>query len=146
MLDVRMGKWLSVVSNHSALTPSVSVTMWPCACHFPCFIFFSLLFHSSVTMTAGWEGVTVMTVNWELNWKHGVWRTDFESSKCKRYTRPTVCGLRPPQVTHFAMFKTHNYDLQLLKNVSHLNGQVLLKSQTYTNTHLCVCVCHCDAC
>lgn len=50
-----------------------------------CLIFLSLFFHSSVTMTAGW--VAVMTVNWELNWKRGVWY---------------VCGRRQLWATHFA--------------------------------------------
>lgn len=48
-------------------------------------------------------------------------------------------SLWPPRATHFAMLETQNYDSQLLKNKSHLSGRLVLKLQTYTNTHLCDC-------
>lgn len=51
-------------------------------------------------------GVAAMAVNWELNWKRGVWRTDFMSSKCKRSTRTTACGRRQPWAMHFAALRT----------------------------------------
>lgn len=138
-----MAKWRSM-SNHSALTPSVSFTMWPCVCSLPCFIFLSLFFHSSVTMTAGWEGgFAVVTVNWELNWKSGVWRADFMSSKCKR--SEDICGYRQPWATHFASQRTQKelWLTAIEKCITLKLCQAMclhhLNSQTYTDRHLLYC-------
>ncbi len=86
--------------------------------------------------------VAVMTVNWELNWKRGVWRTDFMSSKCKRSTRPAVCSRRQPWATHFAMLQTPKelWLTAIEKCITLKLCQAMclhhLNSQTHTDTHL----------
>jgi len=139
-LDVRMGKWLSLVSSHSAFTPSVFVTMWPCVCHISCLIFLGLFFHSSVTMTAGWEGCccddSELGGGWTKNLEFG--EQILMSRKCKRGTRPTVCGHRQPWATQSAMLKTQKeLWLTAIKKCITLNlCQAMclhyLNSQTYT--------------
>lgn len=123
MLDVRVGKWLSVVSNHSTLTPSVSVTMWPCVCHLPCLIFLSLFFHSSVTMTAGWErgegGWWRWTGSWTENVEFGEQILCLPNAKEVR-GHPSVDTGSPGQHTLLCSKLRENCDSQLLKNVSHL--------------------------
>lgn len=120
-LDVRMGKWLPM-SNHSTLTPSVSVTMWPCVCHLPCLIFFSLFFHSSVTMTAGW-GVGVCL--WWLWTGSLTEKVEFGAQIPCLANAKEVWGRvdagSPEQRTLPFWGLRKNYDSQLLKNVSHLN-------------------------
>lgn len=56
MLDVRTEETAARVNPRDALTPSVSVTMWPYVCNLSWLIVLSLFFHSSVSMTAGCNG------------------------------------------------------------------------------------------
>lgn len=53
-LDVRMAERQSM--SPFSTNAAFSETMWPCVCHLPYLMFLSSFFHSSVTMTAGWEG------------------------------------------------------------------------------------------
>lgn len=110
--------------------------MWPCVCNLPCLIFLCMFFHSSVTMTAGWEGVCVHAVVTE-----SLWRADFMSSKCKR--GDYVCGCWQLWAMHFASQRTLQVPwltafkkcivLKLRRDMClhHLN------SATYTDRSLC---------
>lgn len=151
VLDVRMGKWLSVVSNHSAPTPSVSVTMWPCVCHLPCLIFLSLFFHSSVTMTAGWEGGGGSSLRWRWT---GSWTENVEFGEqisClanaeEVWGQQSVDADSPERRTLpcWDELRKNYYDSQLLKNVSHLNcarTMCLHHLNSQIETHICCSQC-----
>lgn len=138
-LDVRMAERQSM--SPFSTNAAFSETMWPCVCHLPYLMFLSSFFHSSVTMTAGWEGwdterAAQLEKKKKEKEKRRVWRADFMSSKSKRCMSRAVDAAALSDALRGGR---KNYDSQLLKYVSHLNCSRPHASTIWTYTDICCC-------